>query len=169
MLTTVFLLAILLATDPCAQQIYTWTDENGVTHLSDHAPPKNTNVKEVLNYKQKTPQEQAALEHRIEQERKSIQRQNQTDAAQRAELEARKAEKRAREAVEKAEEELRDNQKYVRKLSTRKWKRRKVRKKVERIAIETEASQAEAQSALKQAETAGLKAKQISEETIPSR
>lgn len=39
----VALLIVLFAASPlCAQQVYTWTDANGVKHFSDAPPPPNT-------------------------------------------------------------------------------------------------------------------------------
>ena len=57
--------------------------------------------------------------------------------------------------MENARRETRDNQEYVRKLSTRKLKRKIFRKRIERIKIETEATQAEAEAAVRRAEAAG--------------
>ena len=147
-----------------AQQIYTWTDENGVTHITDQAPPKKAGVADVINYKEKTPQEQAAIERKIEQLHKNNKRQDKIDAAQRAEVKAREAEKQAQEAMENARKETQDNQEYVRKLSNRRWKRKKFRKRIERIKIETEATQAEAGAVAQQAEKAAQQAKQAAAE-----
>ena len=147
-----------------AQQIYTWTDENGVTHITDQAPPKEARVEDVIQYKEKTPQELAEIERKIDALRKNNERQEKIDAAQRAEVAAREAEKQAREAMEKAREETEINQEYVRKLSTRKWKRRKFKKRIERIRIETEATQAEAEAAVKRAEEAAKKAQEAAAE-----
>ena len=148
-----------------AQRIYTWTDENGVTHLTDQAPPKNARVEDVIKYKEKTPQEQAAIERKIEKLRQSNERQDKIDAAQRAEVAAREAKKRAARAVENAREETQENQDYVRQLCNRKWKRKKFRKRIERIKIETEATQAEAEAEVRQAEAAAQKAKDAAAET----
>ncbi len=116
-------MAISGASSLGAQKLYTWTDEQGVTHITDEPPPQNTRVEDVIQYKEKTPQEQGAIEREIEKLRKSNERQDKIDAAQRAAVEARAAEKQAKEAVENARQETRDNQKYVRKLSNRRWKR----------------------------------------------
>ena len=88
LLTVVCLMAISGAPHLYAQQIYTWTDENGVTHLTDKAPPKNARVEDVTKYKEKTPQEQDAIERKIEKLRQSNERQDKIDAAQRAVVEA---------------------------------------------------------------------------------
>jgi len=159
-LTIVCLMAISAAPHLYAQQIYTWTDENGVTHITDQPPPQQTTVENVIKYKEKTPQEQAAIDLEIEKLRQSNERQDKIDAAQRAEVAARKAEKQAQEAVEDAREETQENQEYVRKLSNRKWKRKKFRTRIERIRIETEATQAEAEAEVEQAEKAAKKARE---------
>jgi hypothetical protein len=157
-LTATFFMVILVFSSGSAQQIYTWTDANGVVHLSDQAPPQDVSVDEVLKYPEKTPQQQQAIEEKIEQQRQRLERLDRIDAAQRAALEARRAEEKARQAKAEAEAELRANQEYVRQLSNRRWKRRKFRKRIERIKIETEATMAEAAAAAQQAEEAARKA-----------
>ena len=158
-LSFVFLMAISGMSHLYAQQLYTWTDENGVTHITDQPPPPRVKVEDVLKYKEKTPQEQAAIDRKMEQLRQSIEQQDKIDAARRAEVAAREAEKQAEEAVENAQEQTQENQEYIRKLSNRKWKRRKFRKRIERIKTETEATQAEAQTEARQAEEAAKKAR----------
>ncbi len=164
-LSIVFLIAISAAPHLYAQQIYTWTDENGVMHITDQPPPQQVIVEDVTKYKEKTPQEQDAIEREIEKLRQSNERQDKIDVAQRAEVAARQAEKQAQEAVENAREETQENQEYVRRLSNRSWKRRKFRKRIERIKIETEATQAEAQAEVEQAEGAAQKAREAAAAT----
>ncbi len=159
-LTVIFLVASLGFSRLNAQQIYTWTDENGVMHLTDQAPPQKARVDDIIKYKEKSPQEEDAIERKIEKLRESNERQDERDAAQRAAVEARKAEKRAEEAARKAREETLENQEYIRNLSNRRWKRRKFKKRIERIKIETEASQAQAEAMIRQAEEAAQKARE---------
>lgn len=143
-----------------AQQIYIWTDENGLTHITDQPPPAKAKAESVIKYKEKPPQEQAAIEREAQQLLQSNQRQDKIDAARRAQAAAREAEKRAQEALEKAREETQKNQEYVRRLSNRSWKRRQFRKRIERIKAETEAAQAEAEAEVQRAQEAAQKAKQ---------
>lgn len=157
-------MVIFCATHLCAQQIYTWIDENGVIHITDQPPPKKATVEDVLKYKEKSPQEQAAIERKIEQLRNSNERQNKIDAAQRAGVKARETEKRSKEAMAKAQEETQHNQDYIKRLSNRRWKRKKFRKRIERIKTETEASQAEAEAVVQQAEEDAQKAQQAAAE-----
>lgn len=164
MLPIVVLIAAIGVSTAYGQAIYTWTDENGVLHMSDQAPPRSVDVDAVLNYTEKTPQEQKAIEEKIERQRQRLDRQQQIEAAQRAQLEARRAAEKARKARAEAQEELRTNQEYIKQLSTRQWKRRKFRKRIERIKIETEASLAKAEAIAQQAEEAARKARQAAAE-----
>ncbi len=158
-LTIVCLMAISAAAPLYAQQIYTWTDEKGVTHITDQPPPKQARVEDVIKYKEKTPQEREAIERELEKLRQSNERQTKIDAAQRAEVAAREAEKRAKEAVANARQETQKNQEYVRRLSNRSWKRRQFKKRIERIKNETEATQAAAEAEVRRAEDAAKKAR----------
>jgi hypothetical protein len=156
-LAFVLLLAILGVSHLNAQNIYTWTDAKGVTHITDQPPPQNATVEDVVKFKEKSPQELEAIEHRKEQLRKWNERQDKIEAARRAEAEARQADRRAEEAMQRAQDEYEYNQDYVRALGNRRWKRRKFRKRIEGLKLETEATQAEAQAAAQQAEEAAKK------------
>lgn len=159
-LTTVFLMAILSAAHLNAQQIYTWTDENGVTHITDQAPPQKSSVQNVIEYKAKPPQEQEAIERQKQQMQEQYRRFEKRKAARQTAIEAREADQRAQEAFQKAQQETTHNQEYLQRLSNRKWKRKQFRKKIERIKNETEAAQNEAKAAAEQAEAAAKKAQQ---------
>ena len=163
-LTIVCLITLSAAPHLDAQKIYTWTDENGLTHITDQPPPDQARVQDVIKYKEKTPQEQAAIEREMESLRRSNERQDNIDAAQRAKAAAREAEKQAQEAVDKARKEAQENQEYVRRLSNRSWKRRQFRKRIERIKVETEATQSEAEAEVQRAEEAAKKARQAAAE-----
>ncbi len=159
-LTLVLVISGLAAPHLYAQQIYTWTDENGIIHITDQAPPKKARVEDITKYEEKPPQEEAAIETRKQQIRKDIEQRDKVEEARRAAIEAREAEKRAAEAMEKAREETQANEDYVRYLSNRRWKRKKFKKRIERIKIETEASQAQAEAAVKEAQEAATRARE---------
>jgi hypothetical protein len=163
-ITIALLMAILAASQLNAQKLYTWTDEKGVTHITDQPPPQNATVEGVIKFKEKSPQELDAIERRKEQLRKWNERQDNIDAARRANAQAREADQRAQEAMKRAQDEYEYNQDYVRKLSNRRWKRKKFRKRIERLKLETEASQSEARAAAQQAEEAAEKAREAAAE-----
>jgi len=160
------LLTLLATLSLNAQNLYTWTDENGVVHFSDQPPPKTDRVEdvEVIKYEEKTPQEIEAIQHKRENLRRKLDREEQIEKARRAEIQAREAEERAQAAVQKEQEEYEYNKEYIRRLTNTRNKRRKFRKRADRLKAETEASQAEAKAALEQAEEAVQKARTAAEE-----
>ena len=62
--TAVVLFSIFTASLLGAQKLYTWTDESGVLHITDHPPPQKAQLEEVVTYKERTPEEQNAIERR---------------------------------------------------------------------------------------------------------
>ena len=160
------LLTLLTALNLNAQKLYTWTDDNGVVHIGDRPPPKTDNVEdvEVIKYKEKTPQEIEAIQHKKENLRRKFDKEEQIEKARQAEIRAREAEEKAQGAVQQAQEEYEYNNEYIRRLTSTRNKRKKFRKRVDRIKTETEASQAEAQAAAVQAEEKARKARTAFEE-----
>jgi wobble nucleotide-excising tRNase len=152
--TAIILFSLFAATIPGAQKLYTWTDENGVLHITEQPPPKSAKVENVMTYRKKTPEELAAIERRKEKIRREFERQEQLDRKQEAGLKAKQDEEQARKAKEQAEKEYNYNKEYIKRLSSTKRKRRQFRKKIERLKKETEQSFDEAKSAAEKAEEA---------------
>jgi len=159
-----FFISLSVTSDLGAQKLYTWTDDQGVIHITDDPPPKNARVEDVTAYPTKSPQEIDAIERKKQQLRENFKQFEEREAARRATVEAQKAQERAREAMQKAQEEAQQNQEYVRRLSSTQEKRRQFRKKIKRIKNETEAALTEAETAEKEAEAAVKKAEQASAE-----
>ena len=149
-----------------AQKLYTWTDENGVVHLSDQPPPKEDTVEnvEVTRYNEKTPQELEAIQNEKEALRRKFDKEKQIDKARQAEIQAKEAEERAQKTVQQALEEYEYNNEYIRNLTSTRNKRKKFRKRVDRLKAETEASRVEAEAAVEQAEKAAQKARTAAQE-----
>ena len=161
--TAVLLFCIFTASLLGAQKVYTWTDENGVLHITDHPPPQRAQLEEVVTYKERTPEELNAIERRKNKLRRELDQDFQQVKTREAQLKAKQAEEEAQKTLEQAEEEYEENKAYIDKLSNRKWKRKKFRKKIDRIKKETEESYAEAKSAAERAEEAKKKAEQGTE------
>ena len=161
--TAILLLGLLTAAHLGAQKLYTWTDENGVLHITEQPPPKSAKVEDVMTYKEKTPEELEAIEREKNNIRRKFERQEQLDQVQEARLKASQAEEQAKKAKETAEEEYDYNKEYIKRLSTTKDKRKQFRKKIERLKKETEESFAEAKSAAEQAEEAKQTAEKAAE------
>ncbi len=160
------LLTLLAALNLNAQNLYTWTDENGVVHLADQPPPERDRVEdvEVIRYEKKTPQEIEEIQHKKENLRRRLDREERIEKARQTEIQARVAAEKAQEAAQQAQEEYEYNNEYIRRLTSTRHKRKKFRKRVERIKTETETSQAEAKAALVRAQEESQKAGKAVEE-----
>ena len=151
--TALLLFSLFAATILGAQKLYTWTDENGVLHITEQPPPKSAKVEDVVTYKERTPEELEAIERNKDNIRREF-GQAQLDREQEARLKAKQAEEQAKKAKDKAEKEYEYNKEYIKRLSSTKRKRRQFRKKIERLKKETEQSFDEAKSAAEKAEEA---------------
>ena len=158
--TAVILFSLFTASLLGAQKLYTWTDQNGVLHITDHPPPQKARIEEVMTYKEPTPEELNAIQRRKNKLRRELDQEEQQQKAQEARLKAQEAEEEAQKSLEQAEEEYEQNKAYIDRLSNRKWKRKQFRKKINRLKKETEESFAEAKEAAEQAEAAKKKAAQ---------
>lgn len=154
MATIILLFSLLTAAHLGAQKLYTWTDENGVLHITDHPPPQSAQIEDVVTYKERTPEELNAIERRKNKLRRVLDQEEQREKSQNAQLKAKAADEEAQKALEQAEKEYEENKAYIDKLSNRKWKRKKFRKRIDRLKKETEESYAKAKEAADQAEAA---------------
>ena len=69
----VFALLIAAFTAPLnAQKLYTWSDEDGVLHITDQPPPKNVRIKNVMPYREKTPQELEQIQREREKSQQEL-------------------------------------------------------------------------------------------------
>ena len=151
---SIMLFSMGIASMPGAQKLYTWTDENGVLHITDTPPPQKAQIEDVMTYRERTPEELKAIQQRKDQLRRDLDQDIQREQAREAQLKAQEAAEDAQAAREKADKEYEENKAYIDKLSNRKWKRKKFRKKIERLKKETEETYTEAQKAAERAEEA---------------
>jgi len=151
---TILLVIVLSVSSTDAQKIYTWTDENGVLHITEQPPPEKAKVEDVMTFKERSPEELEAIQRKKNNIRREFEKQEQLDREQDAQLKAEQADKQAKEAKEEAEKEYEYNKEYIKRLSSTKRKRRQFRKKIERLKKESEESFAEAEEAAKRAEEA---------------
>ncbi len=54
MLTVATVVMSILCPVGHADRLYTWEDDNGVTHISKDPPPQNTNLIDIMDYKDST-------------------------------------------------------------------------------------------------------------------
>ena len=95
--SVLFFCTVLIVLPADAQNVYTWTDKNGVVHMEDRPPLNKNDVKlKEMKFKEKSEEErQRLMEQRLSdekalQEKKQIKQQQQEEAAKR-ENEERKA------------------------------------------------------------------------------
>ena len=163
-ITVIMLFSLFAAPLLGAQKLYTWTDENGVLHITEQPPPKSVKVEDVRTYKERTPEELEAIERSKNKERRKFDKYKQIENEREAQLRAKEADEKAQKAKEQAEEDYQKNKASIDKLSTRKWKRKKFRKRIDRLKKETEESFSEAKSAAERAEEAKQSAAELAEE-----
>lgn len=141
-----------------AQKLYTWTDEDGVLHITEQPPPKKTRIEDVMTFKERSPEELEAIQREKDKIRRDYKRQEQLDQEQEDRLKATQAAEQAKQAKERAEKEYDYNKEYIERLGSTKRKRKQFRKKIERLKKESEEAFAEAQKAAQKAEEAKTKA-----------
>jgi len=147
-----------------AGQVYTWTDKDGNLHVTDTPPPPKSNLKDTLEYQEKTAAEIRELKNRKksrDEKRGQAAKINRVDQAKRR---ARQADERAKKAVEQAEQITSASEIYIRRLASTKEKRKQFRKKIQKEAERARAAQAFAKKAIEDASQAAEEARLAEEE-----
>jgi hypothetical protein len=110
-----------LLAGPLHADIYEWTDENGVKHFTNYAPPDDATI---LMKTEELPHDEAADRTRMEDDRQYLDELARLERAEReAELERRvaEAERRAAEAERYAQETLQATEKYLNDARNDRW------------------------------------------------
>ena len=112
---------VCLLAGPLYADIYEWTDENGVKHFTNYAPPDDATI---LIKTQELPHDEAADQARMEDDRQFLDELARLErAAREAELEQRivEAERRAAEAERNAREMLEATEQYLKDDRNSRW------------------------------------------------
>jgi dTMP kinase len=157
---TLLIVVIIFAAIVPAEELYTWTDSKGVTHISRTPPPPNARHKEVIEY---TPQSPSEIEA-IRQEREALQDRYDKEAilqnARDARREAEEARQRAEEAKAAADAAEKRAAEFKKKVSNTIRRQQLNRGTVLRLEAEALAAR---NKALKAAQNAGLAEKRAVE------
>jgi hypothetical protein len=150
------LLILLAAVNLGAQKLYTWTDENGLLHITDQPPPNTKGVEDVqvIRYKEKSQQEIEAVERKKEILRRRLDKEEQIEKVRRAEIRAAEAEREAQKSLQQTREKYESDQEYIRRLTSTKNKRKQFRKRVLQLKAASEAALAGAIEDVEQADEA---------------
>ena len=120
---TIILFCFLAVSASNAGKVYTWTDEKGVTHISESPPPPDAINRDVIRYVPKTNAEKAAIREEQEQSRAMQQKQQIIDEAKSARRKAEQARAKAIELQAVADELFRQSEDFKMKTSNtmRRW------------------------------------------------
>ena len=91
----------ICSTSAAAGKIYTWTDENGISHISEKPPPSNEKIQDVIEYTPRTADEDSQTH---EQRQQFIEQSNVQADIDRAIRQAKTTRRRADEARAKADQ-----------------------------------------------------------------
>lgn len=135
------LLCLLPAIGSSAGEIYMWTDEKGVTHISETPPPANAKDREVIKYVPKTRTEEAAIRDERQQARRLEQKERAADEAKEARRKAQEARAKAIELKAAADQLFQQSEAFKTKTSNtiRRWQKNKAT----RLKLEQEAAEAQ--------------------------
>lgn len=135
------LLCLLPAAGSTADKIFTWTDEKGVTHITETPPPANAKDRDVIEYLPKTPEEEAAIRRQQQQARELDQMEQVVDEASNARRKAAEAKAKALELKAVADQLFQQSEAF--KLNTSNTIRRWQKNKATRLKLEKQAAEAQ--------------------------
>lgn len=153
------------ALQPDAANVYTWTDKDGVVHITDQPPPAGAEVVDVIPYQKQAPAQTEEIDRRQQELREQVIRDDQRREAEAARRRAREAEKRAQEAVERANRKTQYTNETIQNLPGSKYRYKALYGHTRRMLQESEEAQAQAKQAVEEARRAAEEA-QAAEENI---
>jgi hypothetical protein len=167
-----------------AGKVYTWTDKDGIIHITDQPPPATARAVDVIPYQeqtpaqaeekaaahsqQNTPDDYQAVDRRRQDLREQIIRDDLRRDAEAARRRAREAEKRAQEAVERANRISDYTKETIQNLPGPKYQYKALYGHTRQMMQQAEAAQAEAKQAVEEARRAAAEAQAAEEKLQPS-
>jgi hypothetical protein len=124
-----------------AGKVYTWTDEKGVTHISETPPPPNARDRDVIEYVPKTEEQQAAIRQQQQQSRELDQKEQIVAEAKDSRRQADEARAKATELKALSDQRFQQSEAFKTKTSNtiRRWQmNRATRLKLEQEAVEAQ-------------------------------
>jgi hypothetical protein len=143
-----------------AEKLYTWTDEKGITHITDTPPPKNGTLKDVLQYKPKTEEEIREIQQKQATQRSNRKKENIVQNAQKAKETAKETKIQAAEAGKKAEEANQRALDFKKKVGFDKDRIKRNKYKIRKLEAEALKAKELANQALEQARLTEKQAKE---------
>jgi hypothetical protein len=153
------LLLCCLNSEVFADQVYTWTDKDGNMHITAEPPPKNAQVKDIIEYEPPPDKTVPDTEQRRHSEAETASSEPESDEVRQARKEAEKAREEAEIASAKAEELTKAAEKYIQTHSQNEYMRRAHQYQMRKAAEDAKAAQERARIAEEIAIEAEKKAK----------
>ena len=156
--TTIMAVVLVIATSCLADKLFTWTDAQGVTHITETPPPPNARGQNVLEYRPRTDDELKA----IDEEKRAFNKQLETKAANQKAINARskaqQADQRAAEDAAAADAAQKKADEFTKQARTN-WRRYQRNKAtIMRLEDETQAARQKAEDAKESAQSAAERA-----------
>lgn len=159
--------ALFLFSAHCAmaKTLYTWTDKDGVVHISESKPPAGAQQTDKTTYKAKPKEETSAIDRHKETQRKALMFENEARAkAKRARREADKAKKEMETAIEEANRMKAETDEYIRQWGIQARHRKSIKAKIDRKKDATNQAVAESERLIKIATEIEAKAQDAEKE-----
>ena len=153
--------ALFLLSAHCAmaKTLYTWTDKDGVVHITESKPPAGAQQTDKLTYKAKPKEETSAIDRQKEPMRKALMLENDARIkAKRARREADNAKKEMDAAIEEANRMKAETDEYIRQWGIQARHRKSIKAKIDRKKDATNQAVAESERLIKIATEAEAKA-----------
>lgn len=158
-------LLFFLAHGALAKTLYTWTDKDGVVHITESKPPAEAQQTDKLTYKAKPKKETPQIEkHKTNQQRALMLEYDARRKAQRLRYEADKAKKEMDATVDEANQMKTETDEYIRMWGVRARYRKSIKAKIDRKKDATNQAVAESERLVKIATEAEAKAQEAEKE-----
>lgn len=159
--------ALLFLSAHCAmaKTLYTWTDKDGVVHITESKPPAGTQSTDKLTYKVKPKKDTSQIEkHKANEQRALMLEYDARRKAQRLRREADKAKEAMDTAVEEANQMKAETDEYIQQWGIRARYRKSIKAKIDRKKDATNQAVAESERLIKIATKAETKAQDAEKE-----
>jgi hypothetical protein len=142
-----------------AGKVYTWTDKDGVLHITDQPPPATAKKVDVIPYEQQPPAVSQEVERRQQELHEQIIRDDLRRDADAARRRAQEAEKRAQEAVARANRISGETKETIQNLPPPVPQYDSLYARSRQMVQQAQAAQAEAKQAVEDARRAAAEAR----------
>ena len=159
--------ALLFLSAHCvmAKTLYTWTDKDGVVHITESKPPAGAQSTDKLTYKVKPKKETPEIEkHKANERRALMLEYDARRKAQRLRREADNAKKEMDAAIEEANQIKADTDEFIRQWGLQARYRKSLKAKIDRKKDATNQAVAESERLIKIATKAETKAQDAEKE-----